>query len=61
MALAYGGLDLFNGLEAKSVVWANLSIYFQAGVSPFIFLLLCGFKRYQDEENPNKNFNINFC
>ena len=53
MTLAYGGLNLYNGLEAKSVVWANLSIYFQAGISPFIFLILCGFKRYI---RPNDKF-----
>ena len=46
MTLAYGGQTLYNELEARSLVWANLSIYFQAGISPFIFLILCGFKRY---------------
>ena len=46
MSQAYGGLKLYNELDPKSVFWANLSVYLQAGISPFIFLVLCAIKRY---------------
>ena len=55
----YGGMDLYESLECRSLLMANISLYFYVVVSPLLMVSLIVIKKWETENVLSRAVNDN--